>query len=71
VEVVPEQRRTGVGQELMSNALTLAAARGIETSVIANHCNPAAVALYSKLGGIATNGDDLLFDFPAPLGQEG
>ena len=66
LEVAAEHRRKGVALALMSSALKLAAAQGIGAFVFTNHSNAAATALYSKLGGVVKNGDDLLFVFPMP-----
>ncbi len=63
LEVAAEHRRKGVALALMSSALKAAAARGIDAFVFTNHSNAAAIALYRKLGGVAKNGDDLLFVF--------
>ena len=64
LEVAAEHRRKGVALALMSKALKLAAAQGLDAFVFTNHSNAAATALYRKLGGVAKNGDDLLFVFP-------
>jgi aminoglycoside 3-N-acetyltransferase I len=64
LEVAAEHRRKGVALELMSSALKVAAVRGVDAFVFTNHSNAAATALYRKLGGVAKNGDDLLFVFP-------
>jgi ribosomal protein S18 acetylase RimI-like enzyme len=63
VEVVADHRRTGVGSGLLSTALAFARERQTRTFVFTNQSNTAAVALYRKAGGIAENGDDLLFVF--------
>jgi ribosomal protein S18 acetylase RimI-like enzyme len=64
LEVVAEHRRKGVALALMSTALKRAAAQGVDAFVFTNHSNVPATALYRKLGGVAKNGDDLLFVFP-------
>ena len=69
LEVAAEHRRRGVALALMTSALKRAAAQGVDTFVFTNHSNAAATALYRKLGGVAKNGDDLLFVFPT--GQVG
>ena len=63
VEVAPEHRRNGVASALLSAALEYARERGARAFVFTNHSNPAAIALYRKLGGTMKNGDDLLFIF--------
>ena len=71
LEVAAEHRRKGVAHALMSEALGHAAARGIDAFVFTNYSNPAAAALYRKLGGVAKNGDDLLFVFACVPGHVG
>ena len=63
VEVAEGNRRSGIASALMSAALAHAQRRDARTFVFTNHSNRAAVALYEKAGGIARNGDDLLFIF--------
>ena len=63
VEVAQEHRRSGVASALLSAALGLARGRSARAFVFTNHSNPAAIALYRKVGGTIKNGDDLLFVF--------
>jgi ribosomal protein S18 acetylase RimI-like enzyme len=65
VEVAPQQRRRGVGTQLMHFAIAIARAADADAFLVTNHTNAAAVGLYESLGGKTRgSGDDLLFVFP-------
>jgi ribosomal protein S18 acetylase RimI-like enzyme len=62
IDVLPQYRRQGVATALLSFMRTLAEKRGMEELfVFTTRSNKAAVELYKATGGIAENGDDLLF----------
>jgi ribosomal protein S18 acetylase RimI-like enzyme len=63
--VLPRHRRQGVGAALLSFMRTLAEQQGMrEVFVFTTRSNRAAVEFYTATGGLAENGDDLLFVYP-------
>jgi len=69
VEVAERYRRAGIGSALVAKALSTAHRQRARAFALTNHSNSAAIALYRRAGGIARNGDDLLFVFGDPVPQ--
>ena len=64
VGVTSAWRRRGVGTQLMQATLDHARALDcVEAWVLTDHQNPAALALYSKVGGVRSGTDLVMFTF--------
>jgi aminoglycoside 6'-N-acetyltransferase I len=66
VEVAEGAHRRGLGRRLMRAALDAAAVLGAEAFVLTQRSNPAALALFRELGGVAEADDDQLLVYPPP-----
>lgn len=64
IEVDARYQRKGFGSALMNAILSEATLRQADVFVFTNHSNVGAVLFYKSLGGVAKNGDDLLFVYP-------
>ncbi len=64
VSIAPARRNRGVGTRLLQKTLEHARALGCrEAWVLTEHDNAAALALYSKLGGVRSGTDHVMFTF--------
>ena len=64
VDVAPEWRRRGVGRRLINDLLAAARLENAdEVFVLTSYSNALARRLYESAGGIAENGDDLMYVF--------
>lgn len=64
VDVAPQWQRQGVGRRLIESILEIARGEGVDTAfVFTDQRNGAARALYAATGGVAVNGDDLMFEY--------
>lgn len=64
VDVAPQRQRHGVGRRLVESILGIARDEGVDTAfVFTDQRNAAARALYTVTGGVAVNGDDLMFEY--------
>jgi len=61
IEVDSRHQRKGIGRELMNAILVEARSKQADVFVFTNHSNARAVSFYESMGGVAKNGDDLLF----------
>jgi ribosomal protein S18 acetylase RimI-like enzyme len=64
IEVDARHRRKGIGRALMNAILAEAGSKQADVFVFTNHSNAGAVSFYESMGGVAKNGDDLLFVYP-------
>jgi len=72
VDVVPEFQRMGVGTRLMEQAKAVVEnEKMICAFVFTDHRNSTAIEFYKRTGGVAENGDDLMFVFrPSAITRE-
>lgn len=67
VDVAEPFRRTGIGRRLIEAAKTVVESESMICAfVLTDHRNEAAIQLYQNTGGVAVNGDDLMFVYHPP-----